>query len=267
MELDANLLTLVCTACALDMTTLQRFARVCRKWRCMTESYPVRSRTRVDARDNTHLDVIFRKGWPLGNIRVNTFTGDLKKLFKCIDLKCLIIGNPLAQFNLDHLSSFTRLEKLSIGVSYPDIDLSSLSDLTSLRDLNIYGDATEYEFIANLTELRRLSLTECPIRDLRPLSKLKHLKDLRLDSCSTIEDLEPLASVQSLQDLDLGHCDGIENVAPLATLHLRYLNLSDAYNIQDIDTILHFSQVSAAHLWSMPHPSREYYLANIDRYN
>ena len=139
--------------------------------------------------------------------------------------------------DLSGLERATGLVELDLGFNPLD-DLRALVLLPALESLNLDGAAPEPHLLASLQGLRRLSLRNNGIDDLRalatlaglteldvgdnlvqdmsPLSGLTALKVLRADR-NRVSDLWPLASLAGLEALDLG-ANQVRDLRPLAGL-------------------------------------------------
>ncbi|MDP3446499.1 MAG: protein kinase [Eubacteriales bacterium] len=108
----------------------------------------------------------------------------------------------------------------------------SEDDLLSVTELYIFGNRAsltpaEYSAAQNGMGLQDESIRNGGIRSLQDLTKLKHLKIIRI-ALQDIADLSPLAKLASLEIIDLNH-NPIEDTAPLACLYsLRELCMFDS---------------------------------------
>ena len=142
--------------------------------------------------------------WTVTSLTVPSETTDYSALSYFPYLKSLTIesGNFT---NFQVLSGFTALEELTIA----DCDISN-ADLT---------------IIAGLPNLRNLTIRNCMLSNITPLSECKNLEILRL-SQNAIRDLTPLANLTSLHTLDLER-NAVEDLTALNSLEkLEVLNVS-----------------------------------------
>ena len=151
------------------------------------------------------------------------------------------------------------------GIHLDSTDLGPLIGLNRLKGLsvNCKGEAQNLSAISSLSSLEDLELIDCVISDITPLSSLTNLQELDLEG-NSVTDLTPLATLTNLERLNLnyqtdpelkkqaiardpaspnqypegGLIPGIlEDVSPLASMtNLKYLTLS-SNNITDISPL------------------------------
>ena len=124
------------------------------------------------------------------------------------------------------VATFSRLEHLHLRHLHVE-DLSPLGSLRALRELSVpAGSASAFGFVAQLSELRVLDLSQTGLSDLTPLARLQHLEQLDV-GFTAVSDLAPLRGLGTLVDLDLHHTAAVD-VSPLAGLpRLEKLSLSE----------------------------------------
>jgi internalin A len=136
---------------------------------------------------------------------------------------------PAEAVNCEVISQFSYLRKLTVQAPQFE-DFSFLTSLGHLEELTISGSvlsAKVLEYIGNLPNLVRLSLTDCGISNISALSNATKLTYLNLDQ-NSVQDVEPLSSLSALQTLSLRH-NAMTNLEALARLAgLRSLDI--AYN-------------------------------------
>ena len=126
-----------------------------------------------------------------------------------------ILDNDLNNEDIVPLRYMTKLRKLRISGeirqdgnstvyhSNQVNDLSALSGLTSLTELDIRGrQISDLSPLSGLTNLTGLFLAVCQISDLRPLSSLINLETLSLAD-NQISDIRPLENLMNLETLHL----------------------------------------------------------------
>lgn len=141
---------------------------------------------------------------------------------------------PAEAVVLSDLNFLPYLEKLTITEHRMD-SLSALSPLVNLKELALIGcrfPAADLKIVAALTDLEKLTLSDCGLSTITELSGAKNLTYLDLSS-NTLRNLEPLSAMENLQELYLQH-NAVTSVAVPATLpELTKLDVS--YNsISDI---------------------------------
>lgn len=133
---------------------------------------------------------------------------------------------PAGAVSFEDLSLLPYLKKLTIHKG--TADLSVLSGLTELEDLNLSGcavDSRAIKAISTLSNLTRLDLSNCQLSTVSGLSGLKNLTYLNLNN-NTIQNIEDLQHLSLLQELDLGS-NALVNLDALKSLtHLQKLNVS-----------------------------------------
>jgi serine/threonine protein kinase len=108
----------------------------------------------------------------------------------------------------------------------------SEDDLLSVTELYIFGNRAslnpaEYAAAQQGMGLQDASIRNGGIRSVQDLTKLKHLKIIRI-ALQDVSDLSPLANLPSLEFIDLNH-NPIEDITPLASLYsLRELCVFDS---------------------------------------
>ena len=104
-------------------------------------------------------------------------------------------------------------------------DLSALSGLTNLRELNLayQREITDLSALSSLTNLEKLHLGcykypygDNGIRDISALSGLTNLRQLNLDN-NRISDLSALSEMNHLETLSLEHNGVLKLILPFLT--------------------------------------------------
>lgn len=109
--------------------------------------------------------------------------------------------------DLSGLKGLKNLEILIMHDNYGIDDISVLSELTSLKEIDFWGaDINDISPLKNLVNLEYLYLIDCNITDISPLSNLTKLVDLDLGN-NPIIDISPLAHLTQLKDLCIGSED------------------------------------------------------------
>ena len=150
---------------------------------------------------------------------------------------------------LTGIEALTGLHELYIYGNNSIRDLTPLTGLTELRDLNLARNEIEdIGPLAELPGLTSLSLTGNPIRDITPLAALTGLTRLQVEHTAGVADLDALSGLVSLTRLELAG-NGIVDVAPLAGLtRLTWLSLQDNAGVDDIGPLRHLSRLETLSL-------------------
>ena len=126
-------------------------------------------------------------------------------------------------------------------------DISVLAELTQLKALTLwYNNITDVSPLSKLTQLTSLRLNGNSITDVSPLAGLAQLTLLSL-SDNTVSGLTPLAGLTQLKSLNLG-ANSISDVSPLA--RLTKLIILYLYNntITDVTPLAGLTQLTVLYL-------------------
>ncbi|NQT88800.1 hypothetical protein HQ560_18680 [bacterium] len=116
-----------------------------------------------------------------------------------------------------NLAPLARLRKLVYLRLYGKLDFASLPEMPALKGLKLWGDVSDFGFLARTPSLVSLHVRGCEATDYSPLTALGQLQALSLPSAS-LADLAPLAGLTKLQYLDLTGCKYITDFTPLRAL-------------------------------------------------
>lgn len=195
----------------------------------------------------------------LNNVRLNN-TSKLKTFEKLTHLELEDIGY---RFNsLSFLASLPKLTVLNIGKNIEIKDLSALTQLPQLVELNLSDIKNDdYSPLSSLVNLKKIDLSKTYYRDrdelnLNNLSQLIQLTELNISNnsitnISTIEnftqletltasriDIGSIAAIENLtkiKTLDLSQNSRLADISPLKSLiNLVDLNLSGNQNLDDL---------------------------------
>ena len=150
---------------------------------------------------------------------------DLTGLEHATNLKWLSLwGNKIT--DISPLAELIHLTFLDLDLNGNIPDLSPLSGLTELRELNLWANnISDITPLSGLTALTGLDLDGNEIADISPLSKLPHLEWLILSS-NAVSDLSPLSELTELGWLSLWF-NNISDISPLEGLTgLTFLDLA-----------------------------------------
>jgi len=143
------------------------------------------------------------------------------------------LGEPDREIHRSDLERFVTL-RLRRGIS----NLSGLEYAVNLRELgHIEGHRIEdLRPLSKLTHLRHLSLDEDPISDISPLANLVNLEVLSLDT-NQIRDISALSNMTSLRELSLWR-NQINDISLFSKLTaLRSVSL-EGNRIEDISPLV-----------------------------
>jgi Leucine-rich repeat (LRR) protein len=157
----------------------------------------------------------------------------------------LLIVNGLT--SLEGVERMTNLKKIALNCS-------KVKDLSPLKNLNLNGiyldnlnvDESEFSFLENQKNLCSLSLNNCNLSKIPPISSLEELKYLSLND-SKISDIKTLSKLNKLIDLELNN-NNINDIETLSNFtELKYLDLGNN-NISDIAAIEDLSNIESLNL-------------------
>ncbi len=161
---------------------------------------------------------------------------DISIFQELTDLTELGLCDNRIENNIKQIAGFKNLTYLglSYNMCYNYYDISPISELTNLKELNLsFNSMYDITPISELTNLTKLNLNDSVIEDITPLSGLKNLTCLGLNH-AFLDDIELLAEFKNLTKLELGRCDSINDITPLSGLgRMTYLDLSET-SVKDI---------------------------------
>ena len=132
----------------------------------------------------------------------------------------------------------------SFSVPNEAVVYSDLARMIYLKDLTIYNAVSdELACLASLTELESLFITDCqPSKEtLTAIAAMEHLTSLTIAQCD-LSDISPLSNAQKLEYLDLSY-NSIRNVGPigslpsLKTLHMAHNALTDLSDLTGLSAL------------------------------
>lgn len=124
-------------------------------------------------------------------------------------------------------------------------DVSCLSTLTNLTDLNLNGNIIrDVSPLANLARLETLELGWNQIHDISPLSNLHHLRRLRLTH-NLVTNIAPICELQNLRSLDLSEnpiadissLENLHNIDELVVANNNIMNLAFVTNMEHLNVL------------------------------
>ncbi len=176
--------------------------------------------------------------------------------------------------DLSAVAQLTKLEELNVRGGLETIDFSRVRHL---KTLGVSDSAPRFGSLSACASLRVLSITDCGLRDLTPLSGLRALTELDvseapLKSLAGIEGLPSLRRLALLQ-VPIGSLDGLQHatnlselvmasvgrlqsVAPATMLlGLKMLDIDGARKVADVERIGEMTALEDLRLTSVSLPS------------
>lgn len=168
------------------------------------------------------------------------------------------------------LSALAQLHQLNYLTLTHGLDQIDFSRLTALRTLGVSADAPQFGNLRSCRSLRTLYLTNCGLRDLRPLAGLDQLTEVNvgeapLKSLAGIHELRglrrlalaqvPLASLdgiedlQAIEDIYIYMLGRLQSIAPLTSLkRLKTLSIGAGRKIADLEHLGDIANLEALDL-------------------
>jgi Leucine-rich repeat (LRR) protein len=131
---------------------------------------------------------------------------DLRAVGTLSNLEYLWVWAGVSRFDVAPLHNLTKLRDLTlsvlgIGRVAPVDNIGALGDLTELRRITISDlQITDLEFLKNANHLEEINLSELPISSLEPLGGLKELKSVSINALPIV-DISPLMDLPELTQL------------------------------------------------------------------
>lgn len=156
-------------------------------------------------------------------------------------------NNP--QTNIAVLQSLTQLKKLNLSqLGMTNQDLRLVSNMTNLQNLAIdfNGNISDLSPLSRLSQLTDLDFSKDAVSDLTPLQPLVQLVNLTLSN-NLVTDLKPLQGLMQLSNLTILR-NQVRDLSPLKNLSkLTYLNAKYQFV-----TMPNLSLLSGSHQFSLP---------------
>lgn len=141
------------------------------------------------------------------------------------------------------LTSFPRLESLSVGGIEKSLDLKAISTLTALRKLFIHRSETlasipkEVATAATLEELKLSFLSA--LREIDGLRGLPALRKLEFYAVSELADIGSVGTLVALEELRIDSCQSLASLpkSMSALSKLRLVSLDSAKTLRDISVL------------------------------
>ena len=173
-------------------------------------------------------------------------SSEARDCYTLMDLQSTITSLDLSNKGIENLSAlrgFTALEELYLSGN-SIVDLSGIQGVELLSILDLSGNSTliDISVLANLKELKGLSLSGAQVVDLSPLQDLVNIESLNV-SGNPIVDLAPLQKLVKIQTLGLdglavtreeGSCPTVTTSAPLSQYCLEGVTVLYQPHIQKL---------------------------------
>jgi Leucine-rich repeat (LRR) protein len=176
----------------------------------------------------------------------------IHELSNLSSLRRLFIDVPMITLNLDFLSPLKNLRELDLSVSTLE-NLDPLENNIRLHSLSLCSRPDSASFglepLENLTSLKSLRISECPVTDLSPIARLNNLKKLAIINCNLIKNISVLAKLSSLNRFEFinGTISPDLNIFK-NNADLQYLDLSNSIPPKDIEPISNLKQLRSLNL-------------------
>ncbi|SKA85125.1 hypothetical protein SAMN02745166_01102 [Prosthecobacter debontii] len=170
---------------------------------------------------------------------------------------------PLTAVTLEALSHLAELQYLEfVAKNVQKLSASLLPRSLTHLSVNLPEGVEDLYSLRYLSNLTVLHLAQCKsLRNLKVLSKLLKIEDLKLQGATTLTDITeigdmeslrvldlsgamvlrylcPLARLKRLQSVNLMHCDKVTDISPLAANKgLRRLDLSGCAKLKDLSPL------------------------------
>lgn len=150
-------------------------------------------------------------------------------------------GKGLCDIKL--LSKLTNLQELSLTIYYRESAIPKWMKV--LSKLGIYDLKDKFYIdlspVERLTDLKKLNLYASSVKNIQPLSGLKNLEELILDS-TLVADIKPIKELKKLKVLNLcatkvTNIESIKGLVNMKELHLYDTKISDIEPIKDMTNL------------------------------
>lgn len=143
----------------------------------------------------------------------------------------------------------TKLTALSLIDNEKIGDYRQLASMTGLVELNLESELKDIDFIAQLPELKKLSLIDTKLLRLDPLIDCQNLTELYLEDNRELKDQNAIAQMVNLQSLTIDDVDTLEILRPL--VNLKRLTVDGLYAADDLSVLGALSNLEYLELHGM----------------
>ncbi len=158
----------------------------------------------------------------------------------CKQLESLELARCVVSF--DQLHFLNRLEffkKLSINDCNKFNNTDFLSGLVKLKELKVFKanliTVNSLNGLKKLSQIEKLSLMDCGLKDISKLSKLENLTYIHLFFNPQLKDISPLKHLQNLNYINVSGCISLTDISCLENMKL--LNTISLLKCDDITSI------------------------------
>lgn len=161
------------------------------------------------------------------------------------------------RLTLKVLSRFIRLQQLNLETQQRD--LAVLAELRQLRQLSLRSVHIEdLSILLPLRRLRRLQFLLGGNLDLAPLAAMTQIESLALLRVRGLADLSPIAAMTGLQELSLHDLPKVTALPPMSRLtRLRYVEIQNLKALVDLSPLGEAPALEELRLFAMRHSNRE----------
>ena len=145
----------------------------------------------------------------------NSYFSDLRLLADCTKISELNVNGTAVDLATLPDLPLQILEATSCKCSDNAKRLESLGETLVWLNLSRIKGVEEWSFLAKMTALEYLNLSNTKIKDLSHLLNCKNLRELVLDDCSELIDLQPIANLSSLKTVKLQGLPDKVDTSPL----------------------------------------------------
>jgi Leucine-rich repeat (LRR) protein len=156
------------------------------------------------------------------------------------ELQRLLLDSAKGLRDLDAIAGLEDLFYLYIAQAE---DLEDLDGLGRAAPPAVYiRGAHRLETLPSFSgpeDMTVLEISDAPIVDLLPISRLRSLSTLILRNCTNLEDLAPIASLPALRELVLIGCSSVTDLTPLAKCQmLWHVDLEDCSSVRSVAPLM-----------------------------
>lgn len=156
---------------------------------------------------------------------------------------------PVAEIMIDQLKELINIESIDISGHDEIEDLTPLSKLTNLKELNCSNTkVSNLQAIRNLTKLRIIDFSSTSIGSLEQLKYAISLEQIYCNNNSALSDISPVSNFKNLQILHCHNNSLLNDISPIETLEkLQELNC-DNTAISDVASLQNLKQLKTLKL-------------------